>query len=144
MNRLNAEFESGLPNLRGTHISGRIPVSQTVLNDILRAVAPMAAIELRDAGAMILTLPWIPSIAATNVRASAPLKVSFGLPLMARFALVALKGRFPYLALEGGEATVDLSAIPQFATYLPPKMVRITGLKISRGVLTIDFEITVV
>lgn len=145
---LKTEFDNGFPALRGTRIAGEIPLSQSVLNEILSHSAPaagFASLELKEFNTIVVRILGFLPLTATIVRVDPPLRIVFHLPFAVRLAASMVQSRLPsYVRIKGGEAAVDLSAVPQLAQYPQvSKYVRITQLRTSSSRLIVSFEIEV-
>ena len=139
MTTLEREIENGCPNLKGTRIAGRVPISEELANALLTGT-PISWIEFREANVIAVKI-WSFTITPTIVRVETPLGITLRFPFLAQLFLRMVKGRFPFLRVESGEATINLAAIPQVSKYL--KHVRITQLKTYANGLLVNFEISI-
>jgi hypothetical protein len=143
LNRLKAELDAGCPGLKGTRVNADVRIPQRVLNEILASQAPMASVELQDRNVVVAKVFGV-GLKATIVRVEAPLKVVLSLPVLARLALWPIRSRLPFLKVSGGDATVDLTALPQMSEYPQIiKYVRLTQLRTSPGRLLVSFELAI-
>jgi hypothetical protein len=146
MNTLRAEAQRGFPSFSGANISGTIPVTQKVVDELVATSGLLSSIEILDNDQIAVRVMGI-SVSATIVGVEPPLKLILKLPFWAS-ALASVAGKLtsvgPQVRLKGAYLYVDVAAFPQLSAYRDIwKHVTLVKIRTSAGRMIISFQLVI-
>ena len=147
---LQREAAAGFPRLVGTRLAGTLPVTEAVLNDLIRRsprLPPGLAVEVLDANRLVARYGIISATAVLDeevrVGRRAP-QVTFELASAMVAWAVKQAVRLPAIRFEGRRVTIDLGALDGVdATHPFWSHLQRGRLRTTPGLLHIDFEVGV-
>ena len=146
MNTLRAEAQRGFPSFSGANISGTIPVTQKVVDDLVATSGMLSSVELMNSDRIAVKVMGI-SVSATIIGVEPPLTLILKLPFWAG-ALASLAGKLtslgPQVRLKGAYLSVDMAAFPQLSAYRDIwKHLRFVKIKTNAGQMIISFQLVI-
>ena len=144
---LKREAASGFPRLAGTRLTGTLPLTAAVLNDVIRRsprLPPGLTVEILDANRIVARYGIVSAAAVLDdevrVGRGAP-QVTFELgSVMVAWALKQAV-RLPALKFEGRRVTIDVAALDGVdATHPLWSCLLRVRLRTTAGCVHIDFE----
>lgn len=140
LNSLRAEFAAGLPSLAGTRITAEIPISQAVLDELIRDHVGGAVVVLEDSDVIVGRIFGV-GLKATIAGVQAPMKLVLRLPFVARMAIWTIRKRLPFVSLTGDHAIIDIAQLPQLAPHAALlRHSRLHYVRTTRGRLLVGVE----
>jgi hypothetical protein len=149
---LARQVSSGFEGLRGTAISGHVPIAQSVVNELLTSSGePLsrASVEVQGGNTLEIRYRLLFPMSATVVLDEAVDLPPTGprITLTMRSAVIAgvlaLK-KLPFAEMNGRRVTIDLGRIPALARYAAAmKCVERVRLTTSEQMLIVDFRVGV-
>ena len=119
LKKLEAEARSGFPNLRGTTVNATVPISQTLVNEILASAWDVLTVDLQSGNQLKLRILGLPTLLdATIVGIDSSLTLTLRVSMLAQFALLFLKGKLPpFASVQGRDLLFDFGQIPRVAAW---------------------------
>ena len=148
MKTLQREAQTGLRRLRGTHVTGSIPLKQSDVNDLLKssAAGQSAHVEFRGGNRIVVHYSafHIEAVLAESLDAGASPTVSVTLASTLVAWTLKWANRLPYVRIDGRRVTIDLAGVPAFGAYRELLMhIKAATFTTTPGNLTVNFEILI-
>ena len=142
------QLRHGLPDLRGAHLHGAVPVPERLLSSLIAAAPPLRDVdlEIQAGNRLVLRYGIVTATATLDERVETGGSPRIVLQLASTVLAWTLRQtlRLPYVRIDGRRVTIDLGAVPALAEYraLWPH-VRDLRLATTPGVLVIGFAVVV-
>ena len=116
LNKVVAEAEAGFPNLRGTNVLATLPISETLVNEVVPSVGGSLAVSIQSNNRLNLRILGLPTpIDATivGIDSSLTLKLRVSAPAKLLLSLPKIKGKLPFFGrVQGDNLFFDFGQIP--------------------------------
>jgi hypothetical protein len=147
---LREEAKAGFPRLIGTFLAGTLPLSQVLINDVLRRLPqapPGLALDVLPANRVVARYGFV----RATVVLEEHVRVGDGPPqITVRLASAVVAWtlgwllRVPAVRMAGRRVTIDLGALDGMAAYRPYwSLLRRVELRTTPGQVHVDFELAV-